>query len=91
MIRKVVTALILVPLALAFAAFAVANRQRVVISLDPFDPQHPALAVALPMFALILGLVIAGVVVGVAWFLVSLYAFRERGFREIEREKMASS
>jgi uncharacterized integral membrane protein len=69
MIRKIVTALILVPLTVAFIAFAVANRENVVISLDPFDRQHPALAVSVPLFVLILGLAIAGVVVGgvAAW------------------------
>jgi undecaprenyl-diphosphatase len=34
--------------------------------------------------------VIAGIIVGLAWLLVSLYAFRESGFREIEREKLVS-
>jgi hypothetical protein len=69
MIRKIVTALILVPLTIVIVAFAVANRQRVVVSLDPFDQAHPALSVALPLFALILVLVIGGVVVGgvAAW------------------------
>jgi len=69
MIRKIVTALILVPLAVVLVAFAVANRQSVVVSLDPFDQAHPALSVALPLFALILGLVIGGVLVGgvAAW------------------------
>ncbi len=69
MIRKIVTALILVPLAVVLVAFAVANRQTVVVSLDPFDQAHPALSVALPLFALILGLVIGGVLVGgvAAW------------------------
>jgi hypothetical protein len=69
MIRKFVTALILVPLAIAVVAFAVANRQTVVLSLDPFDQAQPALSVALPLFALILALVIGGVVVGgvAAW------------------------
>jgi uncharacterized integral membrane protein len=69
MIRKIVTALILVPLAVVLVAFAVANRQTVVVSLDPFDQAHPALAVTLPLFALILGLVIGGVLVGgvAAW------------------------
>src|SRR5262245_61299165 len=69
MIRRIVTALVLVPLTVAFIAFAVANRQSVVISFDPFDPQQPALTVAVPMFALILGLVIAGVILGgvAAW------------------------
>jgi hypothetical protein len=69
MIRKIVTAIILVPLAIAFITFAVANRQIVVISLDPFDQTHPAIAMSLPLFALILMLIIGGVVVGgiAAW------------------------
>jgi hypothetical protein len=69
MIRKIVTAIILVPLAIAFITFAVANRQIVVISLDPFDQTHPAIAMSLPLFALILVLIIGGVVVGgiAAW------------------------
>src|SRR5712691_7643542 len=69
MMRKLVTALILVPLAIVFATFAVANRQTVVISFDPFDQVHPAFALALPLFALILALVIGGVVIGgaAAW------------------------
>jgi uncharacterized integral membrane protein len=69
MIRKIVTALILVPLAVVLVAFAVANRQSVVVSLDPFNQAHPAVSVALPLFALILGLVIGGVLVGgvAAW------------------------
>jgi uncharacterized integral membrane protein len=69
MIRKIVTAIVLVPLAIAFITFAVANRQIVVISLDPFDQTHPAIAMSLPLFALILVLIIGGVVVGgiAAW------------------------
>jgi uncharacterized integral membrane protein len=69
MIRKLVTALILVPLAIVLIAFAVANRQSVVVSLDPFDHVHPALSLTVPLFALILALVIGGVIVGgvAAW------------------------
>jgi len=69
MIRKIVSALILVPLAIVFIVFAVANRQIVIVSLDPFDQAHPAIALSLPLFALILALIIGGVVVGgiAAW------------------------
>lgn len=69
MIRKIVAVLILLPLAVGFAALAVANRQTVVISLDPFDQTAPALAVAIPLFALVLALVTVGVVIGgvAAW------------------------
>jgi len=46
MVRKIVTALILLPLAVIVIALAVANRQSVVISFDPFDRAHPAFAPA---------------------------------------------
>ena len=69
MIRKIITVLILVPLAVIFVALAVANRQPVLVSFDPFDQLNPAFARALPLYALMLILVIAGVVVGgvAAW------------------------
>jgi hypothetical protein len=69
MIRKIVIALILVPIAIVFVTFAVANRQTVVVSFDPFDQAHPAFALALPLFELLLAAVIGGVVVGgiAAW------------------------
>jgi uncharacterized integral membrane protein len=69
MIRRIVTALILVPLAILFISLAVANRQAVVVSFDPFDPTHPALTRALPLYLLMLMLLIGGVLVGgiAAW------------------------
>jgi uncharacterized integral membrane protein len=69
MLRKALSVLILVPLAILLVAFAVANRGSIVVSFDPFDPLHPAYAVPVPLFALILGLVIAGVIIGgvAAW------------------------
>ena len=62
--RKFFATLILVPLAIVFIAFAVANRQAVTVSFDPFEQAHPALALALPLFALIFLLLIVGVVIG---------------------------
>src|SRR5260370_26334653 len=69
MLRKLLTALILVPLAILLVAFAVANRQSVIVSFDPFDASHPALALAVPLFALLLAALLAGVVIGgiAAW------------------------
>ena len=69
MIRRIVTALILVPLAIIAISLAVANRQSVVVSFDPFDQAHPALTRVLPLYLLMLVLLIGGVVVGgiAAW------------------------
>jgi uncharacterized integral membrane protein len=69
LLRKIVVALILVPLAIVIIAFAVANRQIVTVSLDPFSANEPAAAVTLPLFALVILLLIVGVLVGglAAW------------------------
>jgi uncharacterized integral membrane protein len=69
MIRKLVSALVLVPLAIVLIAFAVANRESIIVSLDPFDQANPALSIRLPLFVLILIVVIAAVILGgiAAW------------------------
>src|SRR5262249_26813832 len=64
MIRRIVTALILLPLAIVVISFAVANRQSVVVSFDPFDQAHPAFTRALPLYLLMLMLLIGGVLGG---------------------------
>ena len=69
MIRRFGKALFLVPLGLIIILFAVANRETVVISFDPFDSTQPAYAARLPLFLLILVLLIIGVIIGgvAAW------------------------
>ena len=68
-VRNTVAALILVPLAVVIIALAVANRQPVTVSLDPFNAEHPAASVTLPLFGLIIVLLIVGVLIGgmAAW------------------------
>jgi uncharacterized integral membrane protein len=69
LLRKFLAALILVPLAVILIAFAVANRQIVTVSLDPFSASAPAASASLPLFALIIATLIVGVIVGgvAAW------------------------
>lgn len=69
MFHKIITAIIVVPLAVIIIGFAVANRQTVTVSFDPFSAAAPAYAATLPLFALIFILVILGVIVGgaAAW------------------------
>ena len=62
--RKILTAIVVVPLLIVIVGFAVANRQPATISFDPFDQAHPAYAVSLPLFVIIFILVILGVIVG---------------------------
>jgi uncharacterized integral membrane protein len=83
--RKIVAAVILVPIAIVIIAFAVANRQIVTVSLDPFSSESPAASVTLPLFALIIALLIIGVLVGgaAAWLRQSRW---RRTARRLERE-----
>ena len=69
MFRKIVSALIVVPLAVVIIVFAVANRQPVTVSFDPFSSTSPAYAATLPLFVIIFTVLIVGVLVGgiAAW------------------------
>jgi uncharacterized integral membrane protein len=64
LLRKIVAVIILVPLAVAIVVFAVANRQDVVISFDPFDTAHPAYSQTTWLFVPILAALIVGVLIG---------------------------
>jgi uncharacterized integral membrane protein len=70
MLRTLLTAVVLLPLAVLILLFAVANRQWISVSLDPFSAQDPALAVSLPVFFVVLFAVMAGVLIGgtATWF-----------------------
>ena len=69
MFRKIVTAIVVVPLAAIIIAFAVSNRQVVTVSFDPFSAVSPAYAASLPLFVLIFIVLIFGVIIGgvAAW------------------------
>ena len=84
-IRKIIAAIILVPLAVIIIAFAVANRQVVTVSLDPFSAEHPAASLTLPLFALVIVLLVIGVLIGgmAAWLRQSKW---RRTARRLERE-----
>ena len=68
--RKFFTALIVIPLALIFIIFAVANRHFVTVSFDPFNSTTPTVAVTLPLFVVIIAVAILGVIAGgtTTWF-----------------------
>jgi uncharacterized integral membrane protein len=78
--RKFLAVAVLVPLAVIIVIFAVANREVVTISLDPFNTDHPAYALKLPLFVLIFVLVAFGVVVGgfAAWLRQHRWRVRAR-------------
>jgi uncharacterized integral membrane protein len=84
-IRKIVAALILVPLAVVIIAFAVANRQPVTVSLDPFSSDQPAASLTLPLFALVIMLLVGGVLIGGAASWLRHGKWR-RAARRLERD-----
>jgi uncharacterized integral membrane protein len=88
MIRKVVSAVILIPLGLMIVALAVVNREVVTVSFDPFNT-NPSFALRAPLFVLVFVLVIAGVVIGgvAAWLRQSMW---RRTARQLEADLRAS-
>ncbi len=84
-LRKVVATIILVPLAIVIIAFAVANRQNVTVSLDPFNPDVPAASLTKPLFIVLLAVLILGVIVGgvASWLRQTKW---RRAARRLERE-----
>jgi uncharacterized integral membrane protein len=64
LLRRIVAAVILIPLAVVIVAFAVANRHPVTVSFDPFGAGQPVASLTLPLFALVIIVLIAGVLIG---------------------------
>jgi len=64
MFRRVLNTIIMFPIAAVLVALAVANRHSVTVSFDPFDPDIPAFAMAMPLYLVGFTLLIAGVVIG---------------------------
>jgi len=84
--RKFLTAMVLIPLGLIFVVFAVANRHFVTVSFDPFNSTDPSIAVALPLFVVIIIVAIVGVLAGgvATWF-------RQRHWRRAARQHEADA
>jgi uncharacterized integral membrane protein len=89
--RKVVTAAILIPLAIIIVMFAVANREIVTVSFDPFSSASPAFALKMPLFIFIFVLVAIGVLVGgvAAWLKQHKWRVRARRAEAEARELRA--
>ena len=62
--RRFLTLLILIPLAAVIVFFSVANRESVTVSLDPFHGSTPALSFSAPLFVLLFGVLVLGLLIG---------------------------
>jgi hypothetical protein len=69
MIRRFLKTIVIIPVAVVLVALAIANRQPVTVSFDPFDSSDPDLAVTVPFYLVGFTILIAGVVLGgiAAW------------------------
>lgn len=67
--RRALTLLILVPLAIVVVVLSVANRASVTFSLDPFGGDPPALSLTAPFFVFLFAALGLGVLIGgiAAW------------------------
>ncbi|MBX3491637.1 MAG: DUF1049 domain-containing protein [Parvibaculum sp.] len=61
---KILRWILLPPVILLAMALAVANRSTVTFSLDPFDPETPALGIDVPLFLIVLVSVLFGILAG---------------------------
>jgi uncharacterized integral membrane protein len=78
--RRFVAIVTLVPLGVILVMFAVANREIVAVSFDPFNSAQPAFALKMPLFVLIFVLAGLGVLIGgfSAWLRQHKWRMRAR-------------
>jgi uncharacterized integral membrane protein len=84
-VTKFLKLLILVPVAIVILAFAIANRQIVSVSFDPFsEPSASGSFVTAPLFILLFLALIVGVIVGgvATWFTQGANRRRARDARD---------
>jgi uncharacterized integral membrane protein len=84
--RKFFTTVVMVLLGLILVDFSLANRHFVTVSFDPFNSTDPAIAVSMPLFAVIIAVAILGVAAGgmATWF-------RQRHWRRAARQNEADA
>lgn len=82
----------MVPATLIAAALAVANRTPVSLSLDPFSQESPAVALTLPLYGIIMGSLLIGLVLGalVMWVSQGRHRNATRELRAMSREIAAA-
>ncbi|WP_342643984.1 LapA family protein [Rhodoligotrophos ferricapiens] len=62
--KRILSWLLGIPVALIVIIVAVANRRPVVFSLDPFDMEQPWLSFELPLYVLLVATIILGMLIG---------------------------
>jgi uncharacterized integral membrane protein len=85
-LRRILNWIVGVPIALIVIGFAVANRQWIEVSFDPFSRQAPFAAIAMPLWALLFCGLFLGALAGwiACWF-------AQKKWRKAAREERAQS
>lgn len=78
-------ALVFWPLTIVVAAIAVANRNPVLLSFDPFNAAAPAVAFPVPLYVVMLGAALIGLVLG-GWSTYLAQAPSRRAARATEQK-----
>lgn len=82
MFNRFMLIVVFVPLAIILIALAVANRELVAFTLDPFNPGNPKLTLTLPLFIFLFLALAIGMVVG------SLATWVKQGrYRKLARQR----
>ena len=82
MFNRFVLIVVFVPLAVLLIALAVANRELVAFTLDPFNPGNPRLTLSLPLFIFLFLALAVGMIVG------SLATWVKQGrYRKLARQR----
>ncbi|MBZ9757186.1 DUF1049 domain-containing protein [Mesorhizobium sp. ESP6-5] len=82
MLNRFMLIVVFVPLAIILIALAVANREVVAFTLDPFNPGNPKLTLTLPLFIFLFLALAIGMVVG------SLATWVKQGhYRKLARQR----
>ncbi|MCF6322108.1 MAG: lipopolysaccharide assembly protein LapA domain-containing protein [Rhizobiaceae bacterium] len=70
MMKKLVSLIIFIPIAIVLIVLSVANRHPVVFNLDPINPDQPFLAITLPFFVFLFAALLIGLLLGgmATWF-----------------------
>jgi hypothetical protein len=84
-INRFFGALVFWPLAIIVIAIAIANRNVVLLSFDPFNATAPAVAFAVPLWVVIMGGVLVGLLLG-GWSTYLAQAPARRAARMTEQK-----
>ena len=87
MIKRIVTIIVIVPVAIVLIALAVANRGFVPFTLDPFNPGNPGLTLSLPLFIYLFLALLLGVLIGSAATWLRQGRYRKRARRNADEAR----